>query len=85
MYCLLIFADKGLRVLAEFFLRPKILRYPQNCQWVRNFIFSKWKIYLNQFIDKFFKFEKMGYLIHYVKFKMWPPLRKFPIVISVVN
>ena len=29
---------------------------------------------LFQFIDKFLKIEEVEYLIHYVKFKMWPAL-----------
>ena len=27
-----------------------------------------------QFIDKYLKIEEVEYLIHYVKFKMWPAL-----------
>ena len=34
----------------------------------------KWKTYFSQFIDKFLKIEEVEYLIHYVKFKMWPAL-----------
>ena len=29
---------------------------------------------LFQFIDKFLKIEEVEYLIHYVRFKMWPAL-----------
>ena len=45
------------------------------------FYLSKWKTYFSQFIDKFLKIEEVEYLIHYVKFKMWPALLilcKFP-------
>ena len=38
------------------------------------FHLSKWKTYFSQFIDKFLKTEEVEYLIHYVKFKMWPAL-----------
>ena len=38
------------------------------------FYLSKWKTYFSQFIDKFLKIEEVEYLIHYVKFKMWPAL-----------
>ena len=38
------------------------------------FHLSKWKTYFSQFIDKFLKIEEVEYLIHYVKFKMWPAL-----------
>ena len=38
------------------------------------FHFSLWKTCLPQVIDKFLKFDEMEYLIHYVKFKMWPAL-----------
>ena len=30
--------------------------------------------YFWEFIDKFFKIEEVEYLIHYVKFNMWPAL-----------
>ena len=43
MFALLTFEDKRVRVLAETFLRSKILWYVQNFQWVQNFIFSQWK------------------------------------------
>ena len=36
------------------------------------FHISKWKTYFSDFIDKFLKIEEVEYLIHYVKFKMWP-------------
>ena len=32
----------------------------------------------SQFIDKFLKFEEMEYLIHHVKFEMWPALCNSP-------
>ena len=38
------------------------------------FNLSKWKIYFFQCIDKYLKIEEVEYLIHYVKFKMWPAL-----------
>ena len=38
------------------------------------FHLSKWKTYFSQFIDKFLKIDEVEYLIHYVKFKMWPGL-----------
>ena len=38
------------------------------------FHLSKWKTYFSQFIDKFLKIEEAEYLIHYVKFNMWPAL-----------
>ena len=38
------------------------------------FHLSKWKPYFSQFIDKFLKIEEVEYLIHYVKFNMWPAL-----------
>ena len=28
----------------------------------------------SQFVDKYLKIEKVEYLIHYVKLKMWPAL-----------
>ena len=43
MFAILTFGDKRVRVLAETFLRSKILWYVQNFQWVQNFIFSQWK------------------------------------------
>ena len=36
--------------------------------------FIQMKRYFSQFIDKFLKIEAVEYLIHYVKFKMWPAL-----------
>ena len=41
----------------------------------------------SQLIDKFFKIEEVEYLIHYVKFNMWPALFYvnflcFPIIFS---
>ena len=38
------------------------------------FHLSKWKTYFSQFIDKYLKIQEVEYLIHYVKFKMWPTL-----------
>ena len=38
------------------------------------FHLSKWKTLFSQFIDNFLKLEEVEYLIHYVKFKMWPAL-----------
>ena len=38
-----------------------------------------------QFVDKFLKFELMGYLILHVKFEMCPALSKFPILFSTVK
>lgn len=45
------------------FLGLKIMHYAQYSQWVQNSIC--------QFIDKFFNFVEIEYLIHYVKFDMW--------------
>ena len=36
--------------------------------------FTQRKTYFSQFIDKFFKSEEVEYLIHYIKFNMWPAL-----------
>ena len=38
------------------------------------FHLSKQKTFFSQFIDKYLKIEEVEYLIHYVKFKMWPAL-----------
>ena len=38
------------------------------------FLLSKWETYFSQFIDKFLKIDEVEYLIHSVKFKMWPAL-----------
>ena len=38
------------------------------------FHFLQWKTYFTQFIGKFLTFEEMEYLIHHVKFEMWPLL-----------
>ena len=38
------------------------------------FYLSKCKTYFSQFTDKFLKIEEVGFLIQYVKFKMWPAL-----------
>ena len=50
------------------------------------FHLSEWQTYFSQFTDKFLKIEEVEYLIHYVKFKMWPALlilRKFPTFLNV--
>ena len=36
--------------------------------------FIQMENYISQFIGKFFKTEKVEYLIQYVKFNMWPAL-----------
>ena len=56
--------DKRLRLLADSFLRPNLLWYVQNFQWVQ-----KWETSLFQFIDKFLIFEE--------KFEMSPAFCKF--------
>ena len=38
------------------------------------FHLSKSKTYFSQFIDKLLKIEEVEYLIHDVKFNMWPAL-----------
>ena len=38
------------------------------------FHLPKWKTYFSQCIDTFLKIEKVEYLIHRVKFKIWPAL-----------
>ena len=38
------------------------------------FHLSKSKTYFSQFIDKLLKIEEVEYLIHNVKFNMWPAL-----------
>ena len=38
------------------------------------FYLSKCKTYFSQFTDKFLRIEEVGYLIDYVKFKIWPAL-----------
>ena len=85
IFALLTFRDKGVRVLGGPFLRLKILRYAQNFQWVQNFIFPNGKHISSQLADKFLKFEEMKYLIHHVKFEMWPAFCKFPILFSKVK
>ena len=56
-------------------LRPKTLYYAQNTHPISSkFHLSKWKTYFSQIVDKFFKIEDLEYLIHYVKFYMWPAL-----------
>ena len=42
-------------------------------------------IFFPQFIDEFLKLEEMEYLIHHVKFKMWPARCKVPILFSTVK
>ena len=52
------------------------------------FHLSKWKTCFSQFIDKLLKIEELEYLIHYVKFKMWPALLyvyKLPVSPSIFN
>ena len=60
---LLIYGDKGVRVLARLLLGPKLLRYVRNLQWAQ-ISFSQSKTYSSLFIEKFLKFEE--------KFEMWP-------------
>ena len=52
------------------------MRYAQNSQWIQNSVFFRWKINFSQFIffDKYLNFKEIKYLIHYVKFGMWPAL-----------
>ena len=38
------------------------------------FHLSNWKSYFSEFIDKYLNIEEVKYLIHCVKFKMWPAL-----------
>ena len=45
-------------------------KYPMSSK----FHLSEWKSYFSQFIDKYSKIEEVEYLIHYVKFKIWPAL-----------
>ena len=56
------------------FLRPKKSAICAEYSMSSKFYLSKWKTYFSHFTDKFLKFEEVGYLIHYVKFKMWPAL-----------
>ena len=49
------------------------------------FHISQWKTYFTQFTDKFLKLEEIEYLVHYIKFEMWPALCKFPILFSAVK
>ena len=55
------------------FIKAKKSVYVQNSGQAQNSL-SKWKTYFSQLIDKFLKSEEVEYLIHYVKFKMWPAL-----------
>ena len=80
IFALLTFRDKGVIVIVGPFLRLNILWCAQNFQWAKNSVFSKWKTYFSQFIDKFLQFEEMKYLIHHSKFETWLVLRKFPIL-----
>ena len=43
---LLIYGDKGVRVLARLLLGPKLLRYVRNLQWAQNFIFPIKNIFI---------------------------------------
>ena len=46
----------------------------------------QWKTYFSQFIDKFFKFQEMDYLIHYVKFEILKYDHPYvPILFSIVK
>ena len=47
--------------------------------------FQQWKTHYPHFIDRSLKFKEMEYLIHHVKFEMWPALCKFPILFSTVK
>ena len=47
--------------------------------------FFQWKTYFTQFTEIISKFEEMEYLIHYVKFEMWPVVQKFPILFSALK
>ena len=69
IFPLLKFRDKGERVLAELFLRSKILWYAQNFHWVQNSL----------------KSEEREYLTHHVKFEMCPALSNFFISCSTVK
>ena len=68
--------------VSKTFTKAKNLYYAQNTWmsiggywvWAQSAIYPNWKTYLSQFIDKFLKIEEVEYLIHYVKFNMWPPL-----------
>ena len=59
--------------------------YVKNSQWVQNAVFPNGKSYFSQFIliDKYLKFEKIEYLIHYNKFKVWSALHKFSLFSTV--
>ena len=65
---------------------PKNLYFAQNTHPMSPKLhLSKLKTYFSQFIDKFFKIEEVEYLIHYVKYNMWPALfyvsfLSFPII-----
>ena len=84
IFALLTFADKGVRVLARVFQKSK-MRYVQNFQQVKNFIFPNGETYFTQFMNKFFKFQEMEYLIHHVKVEVWLALYKLPILFSAVK
>ena len=84
IFALLTFADKGVRVLARLFQKSK-MRYVQNFQQVKNFIFPNGETYFTQFMNKFFKFQEMEYLIHHVKVEVWLALYKLPILFSAVK
>ena len=85
IFALLTFVDKGVRVLARLFQRSKILWCVQNFQQVKNFIFPNDETYFTQFMNKFFKFEEMEYLIHHIKVEVWLALCKLLILFSAVK
>ena len=74
--CCIHFQIKDIVQPAEDFLLPNIGMYVVYAEFPvgSNFHFSQWKIYFSQFIflDKYLKFEEIEYLIHQVKFEMWP-------------
>ena len=66
---------KHLQIYVRPLLRPKDPYYAQNTHPMSSkFHLTEWKSYFSQFTDKFFKIEEVEYLIHYVKFNMWPAL-----------
>ena len=60
-------------MLARHFLRSIVLWYAQNFHWVQNSIFPQLKTLFSQSIDKFLKFEDIGYLIHYLASLVYVP------------
>ena len=67
-----IILDIDIVLAAGPFLRPNILWYAQNSQYVQNFFFFPEDNYFFQFISigKHLQFKETEYLIHYVKFEM---------------